>query len=316
MENSRNRPPEYLVGHVARKIEQHRVHRLRIGLSGGLDSVVLAHLLAGLRANHALDLEVLHVHHGLSPQADAWAEQCREFCRDLDVRITIRRVNVSRQTGEGIEGEARRLRREALRAGWADWVALAHHRDDQAETLLANLLRGSGVLGASAMPAAEPPWWRPLLDVPRADLTRYAEQAGLTWCDDESNADPRFLRNFLRHQVLPLVEQRRPGASERLAQAANRFAEGQHLLDELARIDLSGNPACFPLPKALFESLDPARSCNLLRYVLRQAGLQSPDEPSLREFIRQVLTAGPDRHPLLRIGDSTVEVRRGFLNRI
>lgn len=314
MENSRNRRPDSLAGRVARQIDRHGVHRLRIALSGGLDSVVLIHLLAGLRADRRLAMEAVHVHHGLSPQADNWAEHCRLLCADLDVPFAIRRVNVSRQSGEGIEGEARRLRREALREGWTDWVALAHHRDDQAETLLANLLRGSGVLGASAMPAAETLWLRPLLNVPRADLKTYAEQQGLGWCEDESNSDIRYTRNFLRHQVLPLFEERRPGAGERLALAADRFAEAQQLLDELARIDLSGNPSRFPLPKALFARLDDARGGNLLRYLLRQAGLQSPDEPSLREFIRQLHAAGPDRHPLLRMGSASLEIRKGMLN--
>src|SRR5688572_7131305 len=176
-----------------------RGKRVAVALSGGMDSVVLLHLLRkhpGIRA--------IHVHHGLSPNADAWAAFCRRLCRQWHMPLRVVRVRV-RKTGQGLEAAAREARYRAFGRLDAEVIALAHHLDDQAETVLMNLLRGSGVRGASGMRSSVrfegKELARPLLELPRSALERYARRHELQWVDDESNADEALTRNFVRRRL-------------------------------------------------------------------------------------------------------------------
>ncbi len=270
-----------------------------VGYSGGLDSTVLLHAANRHAAGAGLSLSALHVHHGLSPNADAWADSCRRVCEQFSIPLIVGRVAVPARSGEGIEAAARRLRHKAFAEHSADWILLAHHADDQAETVLHNLLRGSGVRGAAAMPEARGRILRPLLGLGRGMLEAYAESQGLAWVDDESNADLHYTRNFLRREILPAIEARFPRAGEQLAAAATHFGEAETLLDELAALDLGTCRPEFPLPLALLRHLSDTRTRNLLRAMLAWHKLQPPDERRLREFVRQLRTAGNDRHPRL-----------------
>lgn len=270
-----------------------------VGFSGGLDSTVLLHAVHSLASDLELELSALHVHHGLSVNADGWSDSCVDFCRRLGLPLAVLRVAVPRGTGEGIEAAARRVRHKALTGHPADWILLAHHADDQAETVLHNLLRGAGVRGAAAMQPARGRILRPLLGLTRETLLAYAQSHGLAWIEDESNADSRYTRNFLRHRVLPLVASRFPKAGEQLAAAAARFGEADSLLDELAILDLRDSAPEFPLPLQLFRELSAARARNLLRAMLSWHHAQPPDERRLNEFVRQLQTAANDRHPRL-----------------
>ena len=208
-----------------------------VGLSGGLDSTVLLHLLAMDAAARRAGLRAIHVHHGLHADADAWATHCQQTCDALDVPLSIVRVEVDRASGLGLEGAARDARHRAFANALADdeILALAHHRDDQAETFLLRALRGSGVDGLAAMR----PWrahangwlWRPLLDLPREALLAHAREHELRWLDDPANADLRFDRNFLRDQILPLLQERWPHASASLARSATLCAQASDLLE-------------------------------------------------------------------------------------
>lgn len=193
-----------------------------IGLSGGLDSTVLLHRLhGGIPA-----LRAIHIHHGLHPDADAWAKHCAALCLALGVPLEIVRVDVDRESGLGLEGAAREARYAAfsaeLKAG--EVLALAHHRDDQAETFLLRALRASGAEGLSAMRSSRQygtGWlWRPLLDTSRADIHAYATAHGLAWIEDPSNASTDPDRNFLRNAVMPLLRQRWPQADSAFARSA------------------------------------------------------------------------------------------------
>lgn len=268
-----------------------------VGFSGGLDSTVLLHAASCLVRDAALELSALHVHHGLSPNADVWADSCAQVCRQFDVPLTIHRVVVPLNTGEGIEAAARHIRHKVLADHSANWILLAHHADDQAETVLHNLLRGAGVRGAAAMPESRGRVLRPLLGLARDELFAYARAHRLAWTEDDSNTDRRYTRNFLRHEVLPAIASRFPKASEQLAAAAGRFGEAASLLDDLASFDLGGNRPVFPLPLSLFRDLPDARARNLLRAMLTWHQVQPPDERRLTEFVRQLQTAGNDRHP-------------------
>lgn len=285
-----------------------------MGFSGGLDSTVLLHATAGLVNAAGLVLSALHVHHGLSPNADAWAESCSKFCESLGVPIAILQVEVPVHSGEGPEAAARRMRHKALSDQPAHWVLLAHHADDQAETVLHNLLRGTGVRGAAAMPESRGRVLRPLLGLGRAVLLEYARTHDLAWIEDESNADLRYTRNFLRREIMPAIASRFPGVSGQLAAAAAHFGEADSLLDDLASLDLGASRPEFPLPLILFRQLADARARNLLRAMLGWHKVQPPDERRMKEFVRQLRTAGRDRHPRLDLPRYSLWCEAGHLH--
>lgn len=264
-----------------------------LGLSGGLDSVVLLHVLNCLGPKFGWRLSALHVHHGISPNADGWAEFCTNLCAEQDIPIRVERVDVSPLRDLGVEAAARQLRYAVLNAQPVDFVALAHHRDDQAETVLLQLLRGAGVRGASAMPmckkrAGQSALLRPLLDVDRGVLSAYAQRHGLTWVDDESNADIAYPRNYLRHQVLPKVAEYFPAYRQTLARSAQHFAEASSLLDELAADDARQAIASDTLDIRLLKTFPSARGKNLLRYFILCRSAPLPDTSRLEEIYRQL----------------------------
>jgi tRNA(Ile)-lysidine synthase len=274
--------------------------RVVAGLSGGRDSVALLHGLVTLRGELDIALAAHHVHHGLSVNADAWAAFCADLCNRLGVVFSCERVAVVRDSGEGIEAAARAARHASLVACDADWIALAHHRGDQAETVLHNLLRGAGVRGLAGMPAARPAAGgrarliRPLLDVPRSVIDAYLARHALDWIEDESNRDSGYTRNWLRNAVMPLLAQRYPQADAAFARSAAQAAEAQQLLDALAAID---HAACAPGGRVRLDALrtlDAARARNLLRHLLHEAGERMPDAARLSELQRQLAVLSSD----------------------
>ncbi|MBI1943840.1 MAG: tRNA lysidine(34) synthetase TilS, partial [Betaproteobacteria bacterium] len=204
-----------------------RGKRLAAGLSGGIDSVVLLHVLKSLAPRFGYRLRAIHVNHGLSPNADDWLRFCSASCRDLGVPLKAIKVKVTKKR-HGLEAAAREARRAALSRLQVDAIALGHQLDDQAETVLLNLLRGTGTRGAGGMPVVgslgRKLLLRPLLEVPRSAIARYARDKGLHWIEDESNEDISLTRNFLRHRVGPLLARRFPRWQSALARAARHFA--------------------------------------------------------------------------------------------
>jgi len=289
--------------------------RVRVALSGGCDSVVLAHVLCRLGLSGRLD--AIHIHHGLSPNADAWAAFCADYCRELGILLHIRHVDVALDAGDGLEAAARKARYAAFAEQPDACLALAQHRGDQAETVILNLLRGAGVLGAAAMLPEHRRGplrlLRPLLSETRADIETYAENNGLRWITDESNDDTALNRNFLRHRALPLIRERFPAAESALAQAARHFSEAAGLLDDLAALDWERAADGDAARLLALRALSPARLKNLLRYRLRRLGWQLPVAARLDEFARQLQSAGPDRHPELRLPEGRMHASRGRL---
>lgn len=277
-----------------------------LALSGGVDSIVLLDILAGLAERHPLHLRALHVNHHISAHAEEWAHFCRQRCGELGVPCAVVDVRVER-VGVGPEAAARHARHAVLRAQRADALLLAHHLDDQAETVMLQLLRGSGVPGLSAMPQVREdpsggaPWVRPLLDIPRARILAHARRRELRWVDDDSNADVDLDRNFLRLDVLPRIAARFPGYRETLARAARNLAEADALLTELARQDAGiatdALDAADALPVESLRRLDDARARNLLRWFIARQGARAPARERLQEGLRQLLDAERDRHP-------------------
>jgi tRNA(Ile)-lysidine synthase len=293
--------------------------RVVVGLSGGVDSVVLLHALSNLASSFGLSLSAVHVHHGISPNAENWAAFCVQLCERLHVPCDVLRVRVDRRRKLGLEAAARAARYAAFRATQSDIVALAHHRDDQAETLLLQLLRGAGVRGLSAMPRvrplenATPLLLRPLLDITRDEIVSYARAAHLSWVDDESNADTGLDRNFLRTDVLPLMKSHFPAAGATLARSAENLAEAAQLLDEMARADAQGAVARGGLDVAALRALSAPRARNLLRFFLEQEGLVPPSRARLLEALHQALAARSDANVQVRFNEHILRRHRGRL---
>jgi len=267
-----------------------------VAYSGGRDSHALLDALCALRAAHGVRVRAVHVDHGLQPASRQWSEHCVQICTALGVACAIERVEVRAKGEESIEAAARRLRYERLAAqlGLGDVLLTAHHEDDQAETVLLALVRGTGVHGLAGMPeitafgAARQA--RPLLSFSRAAIEAYARARGLQWIEDTSNRDERMSRNFLRAQAMPLLEQRWPAAVRALARAAAHSAEAAALLDDMAQLDFAicAGDGGMSLSIACVSALPAARQRNLVRYWIRQQGFRPPSAQQLDGILRQI----------------------------
>lgn len=284
------------------------VSRFWLAYSGGCDSHVLLHAAAQLRANDAAQVfHAVHVDHGLQADSAEWARHCAVVCEGLELPFTLLQVDARGGGGESPEAAARHVRYRALaglmRSG--DCLLTAHHQDDQAETLLLQLLRGGGPHGLAAMPAlsafAAGMHARPLLGFSRRDLRDYAQGHALQWIDDPSNADSGFDRNYLRNSVMPSLRERWPAVARVLARGAGHQAEAAQLLDELAAEDLRGCDATEDsLRLSALLALDAARQRNVLRYWLKSLGFKLPDTVRLAQVQHELLHAAPDRSPEVR----------------
>ncbi|MDP2852164.1 MAG: tRNA lysidine(34) synthetase TilS, partial [Gallionella sp.] len=287
-----------------------------IGLSGGVDSVVLLHLLHQLAPRFSWRLSALHVHHGISPNADAWADFCAGLCASHAISLHIEYVDLAPLREHGIEAAARKLRHAAFAGQACDFVALAHHADDQAETLLLQLLRGAGVRGVSAMPLlanreGSPNLLRPLLRCSRQEILDYAAAYDLRWIEDESNADDSYPRNFLRHRLLPLLEQKFPAYRATLVRSAQHFAEASSLLDELAQQDAAQAIHADTLAVAALQALSLPRAKNLLRYLLHSVGAPMPQTVQLDDMLHQLCGARADAAVCVTYSDWQVRRYQG-----
>lgn len=312
MDNSRNNPSSNLLTNaladcLARQAQAGQ--SLAVAYSGGMDSSVLLHVAKQVAPALGMHLSAIHVHHGLSAYADAWAQHCQQICASLGLELQMTKVTITRQSGTGLEAAARRARLDALLGHPADWILMAHHADDQAETVLHNLLRGTGPRGAAGIPERRGRVLRPLLSLSRQALLDYAQAHKLSWIEDESNADRRYTRNYLRHEILPAIKHRFPQAAEQLAAAARRFGDAQSLLDEFALNDLKVDSFVFPVPLSLLRNLSEQRANNVVRALISGQQVQLPDERRLSEFVRQLLTAASDRHPRLELATYVLSVK-------
>ncbi|MFA6971773.1 MAG: tRNA lysidine(34) synthetase TilS [Gallionella sp.] len=294
-----------------------------IGLSGGVDSVVLLHLLHRLAPRFSWQLCALHVHHGISANADAWADFCTALCASHNISLHIERVDIAPLRAQGIEAAARRLRHTAFAKQSCDFVALAHHADDQVETLFLQLLRGAGVRGASAMPVLSQSKWpllsaqtgihkvvRPLLHRSRQEILDYAAAHNLEWIEDESNADDSYPRNFLRHRLLPLMSEKFPAYRDTVVRSTQHFAEASELLDDLARIDALDAMADDTLTVASLQVLSLPRAKNLLRFFLYQLGAPMPQVVQLDDMLHQLCAAREDATVCVSFAGGDWQVRR------
>jgi tRNA(Ile)-lysidine synthase len=273
-----------------------------VALSGGLDSTALLAALAEAGYD-GRRLRALHINHGLHPNANVWSAHCRKLARRLGVPLRVLAVKIARERGASLEEAARVARyrcfAEQLRRGEA--MLTAHTQDDQLETVLLQLLRGSGLPGLAAMPAVAPlgpgTLARPLLGCARLQLEAWVRAHGLTWVEDDTNLDERFDRNYLRRSVLPAVRQRWPGAAAAVTRSARHAAEAQRLLVSLARVDLERASDGASLSVKALRSLGPDRRRNVLRLWITGAGRTPPDARRLEEIAGPLIDARADANP-------------------
>jgi tRNA(Ile)-lysidine synthase len=290
-------------------------------ISGGLDSCALLHALAQDQPVREHGLRAIHVHHGLHAAADDWAAHCIAFCQTLDIPLGVVRVQVERD-GEGLEAAARRARYLAFAQTLDEGEVLvtAHHLDDQAETFLLRALRASGPEGLAAIR----PWrrfvhswhWRPLLDVPRNTLLAYARAHGFAWIEDPSNEDTRHDRNFLRHQVLPLLRQRWPQADAAFARSANLMAEAVELLEDGDAHALAMARTADPQALSItpLTHLPRSRRARVLRRWIAELALPPLPGEGVARIESDLLTAGTDTAAEFAWNDAVVQRWRGLLH--
>jgi len=286
------------------------VNSYLVGFSGGADSTALLHALSVIQPQLATPVSAVHINHGIHPAADHWQLQCEEFCHQHEIDLVCIKINLDKRTGKGLEAEARHLRYEAISdlLGRADCLLTAHHADDQAETLLLNLMRGSGVDGLSAMPECRPLGsgylQRPLLKFKNSALRDYLRKNNIEWTEDPSNLYLNHDRNFVRHEVIPLLEQRWPEVSQRLLLTREAMTDTRHLLEKLADDYLKPNlvhpyvlkitPQCHADPE-LFRLI--------IRRWIKLSGTTGIPAYRLDSFCDQVQKAGSDHKVSMRWDD-------------
>lgn len=290
-----------------------------VALSGGLDSSVLVHAMAAIARNAQIPLRAVHVDHGLQAESTQWARSCHALCGAAGVPLTVVSLEHAVPAGASVEAVARELRYAALAAELRpdEWLLTAHHRDDQLETVLIQLLRGAGVRGLAAMPARTrlgQGWHvRPLLEFDRAQIAAYAARNGVEAIQDPMNASLRFDRGWLRARVLPALRERWPAAARTVSRSASHAAEAARVLAEVAVADAGRALQDGCLSLAALGSLGPGRQVNLVRWWLRQAGLRPPPAARLASAMSAFLSAREDARPLLRWEDGEVRRYRGRL---
>jgi len=296
--------PDFLAAQLGALLADFPRVALVAAFSGGGDSLALLAALAALRRRHRkLALRAIHVDHGLQDTSRAWARACRLRARELRVPLSVRRVAVSCPKGDSLEAAARAARHAAfarlLRADEA--LLTAHHLEDQAETVLLQLLRGAGIAGLAAMPARAPLGkgclLRPLLDVPRASLREYARQRGFDWIEDPMNADRRFDRAYVRHELLTPLQARWPAAARSLARTARHAGDARQLLAGIAAKDLLAAMDGPDLSVPVLRRLPDDRRRNALRAWIVQQGSRAPETRRLAEIAGPMLAARADAHP-------------------
>ena len=300
-----------------------------VAFSGGVDSAVLLHLLAACRDRGIVKtLRAVHVHHGLSDLADSWQVFCQSFCDRLNIPLIVARVNLSGTSGGGVEQEARQARyevfRQALDAG--GYLLMGHHQDDQAETLLLRLFRGTGLDGLQGIPVQRSlgngQILRPLLDVSRAEIEEYALGHQLQWIEDDSNTDEKYSRNFLRHQVIPEIEQRWPGASRRMAELTKEVTSFNSRLSGLSEQQLQQAQIYMPqwllgkqplLSIKVLQSFDVEDQRQVIRLWLKNQGFNMPGRQALEAVFQELIHAREDAEPVIRNTQYCLRRFRGYL---
>ena len=285
------------------------VNSYAVGFSGGADSTALLHAISKVRKRLCVPVSAIHINHGIHPDADTWQRQCEIFCDDHGIELVCRKVALKHNSGKGLEAEARHLRYETV-SGLLEpggCLLTAHHADDQAETLLLNLMRGSGVDGLTAMPESRPLGrgflQRPLLHFRNSALKDYLRDNNIDWTEDPSNKHLNHDRNFVRHQVIPLLEQRWPEVNQRLLLTLDAMTDARHLLEALADDYLELNLLHPWVLKTTNTCLaNPQLTKLVIRRWIKQSAATGISAYKLDTFCEQILLTGSDHKVSVQLG--------------
>jgi tRNA(Ile)-lysidine synthase len=278
-----------------------------VALSGGVDSVVLLHILHNiLNAKNTLD--VIHINHGISPNADSWSKFCQDLCISLKLKLKICNHTVSKTGGESLENNARKVRYSEFFSHKSDVIVLAHHKTDQVETTLSQIFRGSDLHNIAAMrkltKKQDKIFWRPFLDISKNELEEYAKRNNLRHITDESNIDNQYLRNFIRNNILPQLQAWDKNIEKKILKTNEYIQNSVALSDEIASNDLEQiKTSQSEISFSKFTNLSNHRQINLISYFILQQSLPLPSNSQIEEFIRQINTCNIDKSPKLKIGD-------------
>ncbi len=288
--------------------------RLWLAYSGGVDSSVLLHILTKNRENLASELTAVHINHQLSPDADSWVNHCKTICDKGNIEFKIITINAKKIKGSSQEAHARELRYAALKniMGEGDLLLTAHHKDDQAETLIQQLMRGAGPEGLAGIPEIKKfgDGWlaRPLLENSREQIKDYAEHHDLIWIEDASNLDTNIDRNYIRAHVIPCLQQRWPSTIDVISRSARHQADIINILKEIAEHDIENNHGdkLNILNIVELKKLSYTRLKNLIRYWLKKNGHPPASTAVTEIIINELIYAGDDRMPSIRWHETVV----------
>ena len=283
--------------------------KIKIALSGGCDSMVLLHALKQLQSEISMPLQAVYIDHGLSKKSQDWCDFCRTVCNDIQVPFQSKAINIKNMSELGIEGAARELRYQALTSSDEGVVVTAHHENDQAETLILQLIRGAGLKGLASMPEFDDTKkiWRPFLKIQRKDIENYAAINDVHHIEDDSNHDTRFDRNFIRKEILPKVYKRFPHAAKTISRSASLIAEGLVLHQSIAEEDskqyFSENLTRLNL--SMMQDLSQERAINLIRWWLEKNEQKMPSLKIMQEIYKQIISIKKDAQINIHISHDT-----------
>jgi tRNA(Ile)-lysidine synthase len=282
-----------------------------LAVSGGADSMVMLHVIASNLERFRCRFRVIHVDHGICAESTAWSNLVHKVSSEYGMNCTTFRVDVPREGN--LESQARRSRYVALSVD-SDAIVTAHHMDDQVETVLMKLMRGSGPRGIMGMPKYGPCWisdsilhCRPMLGISREEIVGYAKVCGLRYVTDPSNSDSRFDRNWLRNEIIPAIGQRKPDAAANIARSAGIIAESVELMSDLARIDLAAvTRQDGKLDWPAMRDLGRTRLKNLVIHLINEESTKGCSTHHIDMFVDGLMSATSDSRNELRCGNLSI----------
>ena len=293
---------------------------LAVGLSGGVDSIVLLHILKTLQEHKDFKLKAIHINHGISPNADIWENFCKQQCSLIGVELSTHKTTVIKNGGESLENNARIARYNYLLNNDSSVIVLAHHKKDQVETVLSQIMRGSDVHNIASMKTIsqkqDKTIWRPLLDVPKDMIENYAHEFNLSFINDESNSDITYLRNFIRLRVLPLLLEFDKDVEGKILKLPNQLQDILSIVDDVTTNDLKYLLDNNSINLDKFRELSISRQTQVINSFIKSQNLALPTTKQIQEFIRQALDSKWDREPSLTLNNNSQLIKNKNLIKI
>lgn len=281
-----------------------------IALSGGIDSVVLLNILVNIKKIKPLIFNAIHINHNISQNSNDWEKFCKNLCIKLNVPLFTNHYTIIKSGGESLENKARNARYNSFKKLDSQVIILAHHQNDQIETMLSQIFRGSNLHNIAAMQnlssKQNKTFWRPLLNISRQEIEAYASEHDLPYINDESNFDTKYLRNFVRHDVLPILKRWDKDITRKLLNVNSQLQNALELIDEVSKLDLAfttNNSEIINLEK--FKTISFSRQCNLISYFITNNNIPLPSEKMIKEFTRQAIQSSWDKSPKLLLTNNS-----------